>query len=253
MSDIGDTILSEIRALAPFQPRQAEIQGMEHAYRIQAEITAALLHDQPGRRIAGYKIAFNKASSMAYYGISEPCYAPLFSDQIYASGTTLAMAGFNDLVIEPEIAVRLGSSLNGGEDEKAVAAAIGALMPAIEVMDPRGAFAHDPSAAATVAQRVHSKGAVIGAETPSADLDVADVRVRLAINGTLIGEAKGAAPQTPLDAVAWLSRRLAADGLPLDAGMIIMTGTHLPARPTRELGEVVVTLEPLGAVSMTLV
>lgn len=253
MSDIADKIISEIRALAPFQPREDEIDGIEHAYRIQTEVTAALLSERPGRRIAGYKIGFNKRSSMDYYGMSEPCYAPMFSDEIHASDVTLAMAGFNDLVIEPEIAVRLRAPLAGGEDDAAVAAAIGALLPAIEVMDPRGAFAHDPSAAATIAQRVHSKGAVIGPETAGAALDVAGITARLTVAGAAAGEAKGAAPQTPVDAVSWLAGRLAKDGLPLDAGMIVMTGTHLPARRTSELGQVLVTMEPLGSVSMTLV
>lgn len=252
MSDIGDKIISEICALAPFQPRENEIDGIEHAYRIQTEVTAALLSDKPGRRIAGYKIAFNKGASMEYYGTSEPCYAPMFSDHIHASGATLAMKDFNDLVIEPEIAVRLRSPLSGGEDDATVAAAI-TLMPAIEVMDPRGAFAHDPSAAATVAQRVHSKGAVLGPDYSGDAPDIADIVARLTVAGAPAGEAKGAAPQTPVDAVAWLAGRLAKDGLPLDAGMIIMTGTHLPARRTSELGEVVVTLAPLGSVSVTLV
>ena len=72
----------------------------------------------------------------------------------------------------------------------------------------------------------------------------------MTINGDLIGEATGAAPQTPVDAVLWLAMRLAADGLPLTAGMLVLTGTHLPARPTAEHGEVVVTLEPLGSVSV---
>lgn len=252
MSDTADKIISDIRALAPFQPREAEIQGMEHAYRIQAEVTAALLSDHPGRRIAGYKIAFNKAASMDYYGTVEPCYAPMFSDHIHASGAVLAMAGFNDLVIEPEIAVRLRSPLSGGEDPATVAAAI-TLLPSIEVMDPRGAFAHDPSAAATVAQRVHSKGAVIGADYHGDAPDVTEIAARLTVAGAPAGEARGAAPQTPVDAVSWLAGRLAKDGLPLAAGMIIMTGTHLPARRTSELGEVVVTLEPLGSVSVTLV
>jgi 2-keto-4-pentenoate hydratase len=252
MTDIADRVIHDIRTGAPFAPRQDEIEDMTHAYRIQAKVTAALLADVPGRRIAGYKIAFNKGASMEYYGTSEPCYAPMFSDHIHVSGSTLAMKDFNDLVIEPEIAVRLRAPLAGGEDDATVAAAM-TLMPAIEVMDPRGAFALDPSAAATVAQRVHSKGAVLGPDYSGDAPDIADIFARLTVAGAPAGEAKGAAPQTPVDAVAWLAGRLAKDGLPLDAGMIIMTGTHLPARRTSELGEVVVTMEPLGAVSMTLV
>ena len=164
LSGLADRIVADIRTRAPFEPREEEIDGLENAYRVQAEVTAALLSERPDRHIAGYKIAFNKKSSMDYYGLSEPCYAPLFSDEVHSSGATLAVSAFRDLVIEPEIAVRLRSPLFGDADQAAVGGAIGGYLPAIELMDARGAFARDPSAAAAVAQRVHSRGAVIGAE-----------------------------------------------------------------------------------------
>jgi 2-keto-4-pentenoate hydratase len=253
VSSVAGKIVRDILDLNPFEPRESEIHGLEHAYRVQAEVTALLLSQVPDRRVAGYKIAFNRRSSLEYYGLSEPCYAPLFSDQIHASGAALPIAQFRDLVVEPEIAVRLRSSLRGDENRTAVAAAIAGLCPAIEVMDLRGALARDPSAAAAVAQRVHSEGAVIAVESPGEAPDVADVVARLSIDGIELGAAHSSAPQTPLDAIAWLALCLAAQGLALEAGMYILTGALLPGSPVKQPGQLVATMEPLGSVSVTLV
>ncbi len=252
MSDIVDSILRDIAGLLPFDPREDAINGLVHAYDIQKKVTAALLERQPGRRIAGYKIAFNRPSSMGHYGLSEPCYAPLFSDQIHVGSATLPFRLFRDPVIEPEIAIRLAATLAGHENDAGLDAAIGTLLPAIEVMDVRGAFARDPSAAAAVAQRIHSEGAVIGEAGGPPTLDIAEVVARLQVDGATQGEARGAAPQTPADALRWLSRRLAADGLPLQAGMIVLTGAHLPGFALKAPCVVSVNIAPLGTVSLSL-
>lgn len=252
MSDIVESIVGDIDGLLPFDPREHAILGLAHAYDIQRRVTAALLDRRPGRRVAGYKIAFNRPSSMDYYGLSEPCYAPLFSDQIHAGSAIVPFSLYRDPVIEPEIAIRLSSTLTGNEDDAGVEAAIGVLLPAIEIMDVRGAFARDPSAAAAVAQRIHAEGAVIGGAAGLRAVDVADVVARLQVDGETRGEARAAAPQTPTEALAWLSRRLAADGLPLEAGMIVLTGTHLPGFALKKPCAVTVEIAPLGTVSLSL-
>lgn len=253
MSGLAERIVADIRSLAQFEPRENEIHGLDHAYAIQSEVNAALIAGQPARQVAGYKIAFNRRSSMDYYNLSEPCFAPLFSDQVQEDGAARPLAGFRDLVVEAEIAVRLGSALSEGSDPAAVMAAIDAIFPAIEVMDVRGAFARDPSAAAAVAQRVHSEGAVLGAAVAARGLAEGETVARLLVDGSSVGEARNAAPQSPVEAVAWLANRLGRDGLSLQPGMIVLTGAHLPGHPVRAAGTVRVELEPFGAVSLHLV
>ena len=252
MNDIVESIVRDIENVLPFDPRENAIDGLAHAYDIQKRVTAVLLRRQPGRHIAGYKIAFNRPASLDYYGLSEPCYAPLFSDQLHARQASFRFVDFRDPVIEPEIAIRLSATLAGHEDASGVEAAIGALLPAIEIMDVRGAFSRDPSAAAAVAQRIHSEGAVIGVAENLPTLDIAAVVARLQVDGEMQGEATGAAPQTPTEALRWLSRRLAADGWPLEAGMIVLTGAHLPGFPLTRPCAVTVEIAPLGTVSLRL-
>jgi 2-keto-4-pentenoate hydratase len=253
LSTLASRIVDDIRRLAAFEPRENEVGDLASAYCIQAEVTEALLGDRRDRKIAGYKIAFNRQSSLDYYGLAEPCFAPLFSDQIHASGTRVPLSDFGELVIELEVAVRLAAPLDGHEDRDRMAAAIAGCMPAIELMDVRGAFAHDPSAAAAVAQRVYSQGAILGPEVPIASPDPSAVTASLDIDGIRTGEATGATPQDPLDAVAWLAGRLARDGRRLEAGMVVLTGAHLPGHPLATRCDVRVALAPLGEVLMRVV
>lgn len=248
MNVIARRIVNDMRALRPFNPYEDEVRDLRHAYEIQDEVTKSLMDDQPSRRIAGYKIAFNRNSSMRYYGLSEPCYASLFSDQIHRSGVALPLSGFVDPVIEAEIAVRLKSPLDGDEDVRALAAAVDALCPAIEIMDVRGAFARDPSAAAAVAQRIYSKGAVVG--PPFANGIVPGKgAARLFVDAVPIESVAAIDPQEPLEAVRWLASRLRRDGRSLEAGMVILTGAHLPGHPVRNPCTIKVQFAPSGEVS----
>jgi 2-keto-4-pentenoate hydratase len=115
------------------------------------------------------KLAFNSVASRSYYGLGEGCIAPLFARDIRQEGTTLQLADFHSLVIEPEICLQLGRDLDHipGLTTAQAMAAVAAIRPAVEVMDPRGAFALDPSAAQAVAQGIHTAGAVLGAPVPA--------------------------------------------------------------------------------------
>lgn len=249
MSDLVRRIVEDIAGLHPFVPREDEINGLAHAYEVQREVNARLIESRPGRRVAGYKIAFNRPSSMDYYGLREPCHAPLFSDQLHDSCVELSLAAFADLVIEPEIALRVVAPVSFAQSVEELARAVEAL-PAIEIMDVRGAFAHDPSAAAAVAQRIHGEGAVVGSAVPFLAGAVAEVS--LAVDGTVGGSARDAAPQPPLAALHWLIGALARDGEALQPGMVVLTGAHLPGRAISTPGAIRVEIAPYGDVTLQL-
>lgn len=247
MTDLARRIVEDIEGLHPFVPREDEISGLAHAYAVQREVNARLIESRLGRHVAGYKIAFNRPSSMDYYRLREPCHAPIFSDQLHISGVELSLASFADLVIEPEIALRVVApvSVTQGFDELALAVEA---LPSIEIMDVRGAFAHDPSAAAAIAQRIHGEGAVVGAAVPF--LASAVHEASLSVDGRIDGSARDAAPQPPLAALHWLIGALARTGESLQPGMVVLTGAHLPGRPIRAPGTIKVEIAPYGDVTL---
>jgi 2-keto-4-pentenoate hydratase len=157
---------------------------LEMAYRVQDALTERLLASGPKRRIGGYKLAFNKQASFDYYGLSEPCSAPVFSDGIAASGVELQLSSYRQLVIEPEIAVVLGGDLPdaGPVSREQVTEAIGHVTAAFELLDVREAFKLDPSAAQAVAQGVYNVGAVLGSTRCDLQaLDLTSLPVRLTL------------------------------------------------------------------------
>lgn len=251
---LADRITDEIidrRAFDPHADRVGTDLGL--AYRIQQRVVERLGAGRADPGIGGYKIAFNKASSMDYYGIGEPCLAPVFADSIVGTGAELLGAAYNELVIEPELIVTLTRDLTDWADRAAIMAAMGPVRPGFELMDVRGAFAHDPTAAQAVAQGIYNAGAVVGGPGVAIGaLDLARLHTRVAIDGGVVGEAVGAAPQHPVEAVAWVAKTLAARGEQLKSGMIVLCGTHLPTRSVTAPAGIRVDMAGVGSAEFRL-
>jgi 2-keto-4-pentenoate hydratase len=96
---------------------------------------------------------------------------------------------------------------------------------------------------------VWNAGCVLSA--PVADwrkLDLAMATSRLTINGTEIGSGKGSDVMgNPLNALSWLADKLAADGRPLQRGMVVMTGSMVPIQFPNAGDRAVVEVSGLGA------
>lgn len=227
--------------------------AMDRAYAVQDAVTA-LRGGQAA--LGGYKLAFNSDASRAYYGLAEGCIAPLFARDIRPDGATLRRADFHSLVIEPEICLELGQDLppHPGLTVAQAMATVAAIRPAVEVMDPRGAFALDPSAAQAVAQGIHTAGVVLGAPVAPGLLAARHaITTRLAVAGTEIGARTDAAPQDPGAALVWAVAALARRGQMLRAGMILMCGTHLPVQAITAPGAVRVEMGAFGSVGFSVV
>lgn len=206
--------------------------------------------------VGGYKLAFNSAGSRSYYGLYEGCIAPLYRRDVRVDGTTLRRAGFHSLVIEPEICLELGTDLHHrhGLTPKEALRAVIAMRPTIEVLDHRGAFALDPSAAQAVAQGIYTGGGDAGRAGRTRDAGRASgYRTRLSVGGVEVGAQLDGAPQDPAAGLVWAAGALARRGLRLQAGMILMCGTHLPVQAVTEPGAVQVDMGIFGSVGFSVV
>lgn len=249
-----DRIAEDVIERRAFDPYAEGIGAdLDLAYRVQRAVVGRLQAQRTDRTIGGYKIAFNKASSMEYYRIGEPCLAPVFADRIAETGAVLSGTNYNELVIEPELIVTLITDIAATADRAAVMAAMGPVRPGFELMDVRGAFARDPTAAQAVAQGIYNAGAVLGGPGVAIDaLDLSRVETRVAIDGGVVGEAVGAAPQDPVEAVSWVAKTLSARGEQLKAGMIVLCGTHLPTRTVTAPASIRVDMSGVGSAEFRL-
>jgi len=135
-----------------------------------------------------------------------------------------------------------------------VAQAVGAVMPAFELLDDRGAdyaeVAKRPLELA--ADNAWNEGAVLG--EPVRDwrgIDLGAVRGVATLNGKLAGEGRGSdAMGHPFEAVAWLAGQLAASGRGLLRSEVVLTGSLVTTKRVKAGDLVKFSVERLGEIEL---
>lgn len=190
------------------------------AYAIQAE----LLRLTGGVR-TGYKLGFTSAAMREQMGVDHPNSGVLFG-HMRIEGSTLPAGELIQPRVEPEIAIQLGRDLRGADvTPQQVADAVAAVLPAIEVVDSRYRDYRFKSVD-NIADNSSAARYVLGAPCVLANIgDLRRLEVQLDIDGRVVDQGVGAAAlDSPLAAVAWLTRHLAARGEGLLAGEVVLTG-----------------------------
>jgi len=72
-------------------------------------------------------------------------------------------------------------------------------------------------------------------------------------NGSVVFEDIGKAPQDPFEAIAFLANHYTRRGYTLEAGQLILCGSHIPLYAVNEAGEFSVSMSALGDVALTVV
>lgn len=198
------------------------------AYAVQAANTAHWVGT--GRRIVGRKVGLTAKSVQAQLGIDQPDFGVLFDDMAIADGGELLASRVLQPKAEAEVAFVLTADLRDPDVTRdAVAAAVGSVVAAIEIVDSR-ITDWKITFADTVADNGSSAFFVLGSEPkPLEDLDLWTCGMALEVNGEVVSLGAGAACLGhPLNAATWLARTLAARGNALRAGDIVLTGALGP-------------------------
>lgn len=181
---------------------------------------------------------------------AEPACAPLPAGGVLASGVSLTGNAWRMRGIEVELAVRLGRDVGPGDD---IAAAIDAVLPAIEVVETRLSDWRDSSALAQLAD-LQTHGALVIGE-PSAlrprDADLRTLAAYLAFDGQPVASTRGANPAADVwRLLQWLALHCAQRGQPLKAGQVITTGSCTGMLFAPEGAHVQAELSGLGRVEL---
>jgi 2-keto-4-pentenoate hydratase len=201
--------------------------------------------------IAGLKIATTTRVMQELMGIDHPCGGIIFAANVHASPAQIPLASHVHLMIECELAVRLGRPLADRQTPytaETVRPAVAALMPAFELIDDRHADYKSTNALSLIADNCWNAGVVLGAETalePAMSLSgiAGTVEVSKQPGGT-------GATDDPLGALAWLANLAVGLGRPLEPGMIVITGSVIPTLPIGPMDQFVFRLEGLGSVQL---
>lgn len=223
-------------------------------YRIQRAVHDLLL--PYAGAMVGYKIGCTSAVMQQYLGIPHPCAGGVFAKGVHDSGAQLAAADFVRVGVECEIAVKLGRDLPPSQapfTAETVAEAIGAYLPAIEIVDDRYAKWETMGAPTLVADDFFAAGCVLGQPVArTAAPDLLDVTGRAVINGEPAGQGTGAdVLGHPHAALAWLANHLASEGKGLFAGQLVLTGSLVKTLWLKAGDSAVMELSGLGNVSVT--
>ncbi len=186
-------------------------------------------------------------------GVDEPDYGHLLSDMALREDEPVSAGRYCFPRVEVEVGFILGATLPGeGCTEDDVLAATEAVAPAIELIDSR-VRDWDIRIGDTIADNASSAGYVLGRERVApGDLDLRGIEARLTRNGEQVAAGRSdAVLGNPVTAVAWLARTVAAFGVTLEAGHVILPGSVHRAIDVAPGDDFEAVLDGLGSVRLS--
>ncbi|WP_426989675.1 2-keto-4-pentenoate hydratase [Pseudarthrobacter sp. Y6] len=255
LDQLASELLEATTSLTPIPPLRDQLDGMDvtDAYYVQ---TAQLEHHvSAGRVLAGRKVGLTSLAMQQQLGVDSPDFGFFFEDMVHYDGARIAASGFIQPKVEPEFGFVLKSRLKGpGVTLEQAAAAIGAVYPAIEIIDSR-IRDWDIKLVDTIADNA-SCGAIAVGTTPLA-IDPADpaglldVECSLVIDGHVTGTGTGADVMGhPIAPLAWLANVLGEQGVALEAGQLVLPGSFTKAEPVSAGSTAVADFGPLGSLTI---
>ncbi len=237
-------------------PEELAPRDMNEAYAIQGQFV--------GRRaqtlgpVSGYKIALTTPAMRALVGMNDSIAGDMMESTILRGRSArVPAAGYQHLVVEFEIAFEMGDdvpAIDAPYTRESIASRVASAMPAIELADDRNAdyagLKNHPLMLA--ADNAWNEGAVLGAPVRDwTGIDLAALHGVASINGRSVGEGHGREVMGhPLEALAWLANNLAARGLGLWRGDVVITGSLVTSKYPKAGDQVSFAAGGLGAVDL---
>lgn len=257
----GEWLFEAHRKRERFAPLPAELapRDVGEAYTVQGEFVGTRAASLG--QVTGYKIALTTTAMRSMMRMNDSIAGCMLDGTILrynpGAGARLRAADFVHLLVEFEIAFELAEdlpSIGAPYDRKRVAAAVAAVMPALELADDRNAdYSILPdNALMMIADNAWNEGAVLGAPVREwQDIDLGALRGVASINGAAVGEGHGRDVMGhPLDALTWLANHLAGRGLGLWRGDVAITGSLVTTKYPKAGDRVRFDAGALGAVEL---
>ncbi len=203
--------------------------SVEQAYEVQHRV--ALLREQRGEHVAGYKIGCISRTMQNQLGLDRPVFGHVWQSELHASGSTLHATGFDGLAIEGEFAVRLADEVPSAQWLRQNPEVLAEGFVVIELHNYVFRGSADQRAAELIANNAIHAGVVLPVEqTPLENAEVlSSATVRVLRNGEILGEAAGSELESgPMASVIRLAEHLEKYGRRLRRGQVVLTGSPLP-------------------------
>ena len=239
------------RARAAYQnlPDAIAPQSVADAYAAQEALRLAWepLHGP----VAGLKIATTTRVMQQLMGIDHPCGGVIYANRVHASPHHLRFSDYVHVVVECELAVRVGSTLPqratpySRDDARR---AVDTIMPAFELIEDRNASYRETRALSLIADNAWNGGIVLGkAVKVPLEMELNGLKGRLQTGSGV----KEGLTDDPMGALAWIVNLAADRGKPLEAGQVVITGSIIATLPIAAGETFRFEFEGLGGVEMT--
>jgi 2-keto-4-pentenoate hydratase len=239
------------RTRAPYCNVPAEFAPASVAEAYAAQRALARLLEPGAGEIAGLKIATTTPIMQQLMGIDHPCAGLIFASTVKTSPARIKLADYVNLRLECELAVRLERGLPATAapfTAANVAAAVGHVMTAFELIEDRNADYSFANALSLIADNCWNAGVVLGSAT---GFDGIKSLTGIAGSVTIDGEVFGSGlTDDPLAALAWLANVAVEQGHSIDPGMIVITGSIIPTFTPRPGQQIAFALEGIGAAEL---
>jgi 2-keto-4-pentenoate hydratase len=215
------------RTRRPIPPLTEEVPDLsvEDGYRVQRALIESRVH--AGERVAGWKVGLTSAAPRAQLGLTEPIAGRVLASTVYPDGAAIDTGQLIAPGAEAEIAFLIGHELAGpGATLHGALLAVAGALPALEIVDCRYQEWRFRGPDGAADNGLHA-GIVVGTRPmPLGDLDLGVEGLVWEQNGEIVATAAGAeVGGNPLTSVVWLANKLAAWGLALRPGEIVLAGS----------------------------
>jgi len=220
------------------------------AYAVQARNAEARL--AAGARQTGCKIGLTSRAVQQQLGVDQPDYGLLFDDMEVVDGDAVAAGRLIQPRVEAEVAFVMRRTITSPRVGLAeTISAIDYALPAIEIVDSRIADWRI-GIVDTIADNASAGLFTLGAAPKRiGDFDLRHCGMVLELNGEPTAFGAGAACLgSPINALLWLARRMAALERPLREGDVVLSGALGPMAPVRPGDRVEARINGLGRVSV---
>lgn len=205
-----------------------------------------------GAALIGWKVGVGAHASMAAAGIPAPLVGYLSSHTRLESGAALSVSGWHRPMLEPEIAIYLGTDVAGGADPDQARAAIAAIGSAIEMADLDTELSNLEQ---VVGGNIFHRAVILGEPDGSrAGGRVDDLTVAVQRGDDTVAQTDDVTALTgsPVDLVMHVSSWLAATGQRLEAGQVIISGSVVPIIAVEAGDSVTYRCHGLGVLEVSL-
>ena len=213
-------------------PLELRPQTLDEGYRIQRAAHEAIV--QSGNPLVGYKVGSTSKDGQRAFGLEEPVYAGMFADNRASDLATALSAPLISPSLECEIAFRLKSGIDGSNPQlsrQELADAVDTCHIACEVVDNRYGKPLEIGVPSLLADDFFHAFFVLGEENPMwRDLELSNLAASIEIDGVVV-HGNSANVLDALSSLHWLARSLAKQGVSLNAGDIIMSGSIVTPTP----------------------